>query len=169
VSDRHALVPAAIDVLASAPAVLRAMIAPLPDELLSAAGAEGWCARDVVAHLAARQRAAIIDRVTSILEHPGAPIPEVPQRLMDVTPYRAHPLFELLEEFEEGRKDAVALLRGLSDEQLKLRGVHAGIGEISIADLIHHLAFHDLLHVAQAAQLAGEPLEALRGAMRAFR
>lgn len=168
-SDHHTLVPAAITVLTSTPAVLRAMLAQLPDDVLTVADKDGWCARDVVAHLAARQRAAMIVRVNAVIEHPGGPIPEVPHGLMDVTPCRARPLGELFDEFEEGREDAVALLRGLAPEQLEVRGVHADIGEISIADLVHHSAFHDLVHIAQAARLAGEPLDARRGAMRAFR
>jgi hypothetical protein len=47
--------------------------------------------------------------------------------------------------------------------------VHSGVGEISIADVIHHVAYHDLIHIAQAARLASAPLEPLRGAMRPFR
>jgi len=43
------------------------------------------------------------------------------------------------------------------------------VGDLAIADIIHHVAYHDLVHVAQAARLAGEPLEQLRGAMRVFR
>jgi hypothetical protein len=88
---------------------------------------------------------------------------------MDVKPYRSRALAELLSDFERGRAEAVALLRALTPDQLALRGVHPGVGELTIAEVIHHVAFHDLLHVSQAAQLAMSPLEPLRGAMRVFR
>jgi hypothetical protein len=145
------------------------MLAPLPDELVAAPGREGWSARDVVAHLSLRQRPAIIGRVSAILAKPDGPIPDVPQSLMDVDPMRARPLDDVLREFEEGRTEAVALVRSVTPEQLRWRGVHTGVGDLSIADIIHHVAYHDLVHIAQAARLAHAPLEPLRGAMRAFR
>jgi hypothetical protein len=165
----HALIPAAIDVLAATPAVMRELLAPLPDALVAVPGDGGWSARDVVAHLAVRQQVAIVGRVRAVLERPGAPFPPVPESLMDVTPYRSRPLGELLAQFENGRAEAVALLRGLTPEQLERQGAHAGVGSVTLAELIHHLAFHDLLHIAQAAQLALGPLDVRRGAMRAFR
>jgi hypothetical protein len=163
------LIESAISVLASTPSVMRAMLAPLPDELVVTQGPDGWCARDVAAHLAARQRPAIIGRVEAILALPGGAIPTIPHNLMDPAPYRARPLDDVFAEFDEGRAEAVALLRRLTLEELALRGVMGEIGEVSVADVIHHVAFHDLVHVSQAAQLALGPLEPLRGAMRVFR
>ena len=109
------------------------MLAPLPHNVLTALGDEGWCARDVVAHLALRQRAAIIERVSAILLRQGAAIPNVPASLMDVEPQRARPFVELLLEFESGRKEAVGVLRSIAPEQWQLRGVQARLGELSIA------------------------------------
>jgi hypothetical protein len=163
------LIPAAIAVLASTPAALRSMLAPLPTELVAAPGPEGWSARDVVAHLAARQQPAIAGRVSAILARPGAPIPDIPDDLMEVQPYRERTLADLFDEFARGRAEAVAALERVTAEQLAWRGVHSEVGEISIADIIHHVAYHDLVHVAQAARLACAPLEPLRGAMRVFR
>ena len=88
---------------------------------------------------------------------------------MDPEPLRTKPFDDLLREFEEGRAECIELLRTVTPDQLTLRGVHSGIGELSIADVIHHTAYHDLVHIAQAAQLAQAPLEPLRGAMRRFR
>jgi hypothetical protein len=165
----HAFVPGAIEVLASTPVVMRAMLAPLPATLVEQPGKGGWSARDVVAHLASRQSISITGRINAVLEQQGATMPGVPESLMDVKPYRSRPFAELLAEFEDGRADAVILLRRLTPDQLDWRGVHHGVGELTIAEVIHHVAFHDLLHVSQAAQLALSPLEPLRGAMRVFR
>jgi hypothetical protein len=167
-SDRM-LIQSAIAVLASTPSAMRAMLAPLPDDLVAAPGPEGWSARDVVAHLAARQQPAIVGRISAVLAQPGAAIPNVPDDLMEVEPYRARPLGDLFDEFAKGRAEAVALVERVTPEQLTWRGVHSSVGEISIADVIHHVAYHDLVHIAQAAKLAYGPLEPLRGAMRVFR
>jgi hypothetical protein len=87
---------------------------------------------------------------------------------MDPTPLHARRFDDLLQEFAQGRDECVSLLRRLTPDELELRGVHSSVGEISIAHIIHHVAYHDLIHIAQAAQLVGAPLEPLRGAMRAF-
>jgi hypothetical protein len=163
------LIAPAIEVLRSTPSVMRAMLEPLGDELVAVPGREGWSARDVVSHLMTRQRPAIIGRVSAVLAEPGGVIPDVAGELMAVEGYRARALGELLDEFAAGRAEAVALLEKVTPEQLEWRGVHSGVGEISIAEIIHHVAYHDLVHVSQAARLLHRPLEPLRGAMRVFR
>jgi uncharacterized damage-inducible protein DinB len=163
------LIDEAIAVLASTPEVMRALLEPLPEALVATPGGEGWSAHDVVAHLLARQRPAISGRIDAILAEDGAQIPDIPDDLMEVQPHRSRPLADLLREFEDGRAEIVAPLRRITPEQALRRGVHSSVGELSIADIIHHVAYHDLVHVAQAAQLAGAVLEPLLGAMRVFR
>ena len=102
-SERSLIAPA-IAVLASTPGIMRQLVASLPEELIAAPGGEGWSARDVVAHLAARQRPAIIGRIEAILAADGAAIPDIPDDLMEVVPYRPRPLGELLDEFECGAR-----------------------------------------------------------------
>ena len=41
-------------------------------------------------------------------------------------------------------------------------------GEISLADLVHHRAYHDTLHIAQVATMLQDRLDPLRGNMQAF-
>lgn len=163
------LIDRAIAVLEATPSVMRAMLGGCPDELVAAADEDGWSARDVVAHLASRQGPAISGRVRAILADPGGPVPDVPEDLMQVERYRPQRFDEQLREFAEGRRTIVAELRSITPEQLTLRGRHSEVGEISVADVIHHVAYHDLVHIAQAAELAAQPLEPLRGAMRRFR
>jgi hypothetical protein len=169
VSSQRSLVSGAIAVLASTPAVMRHLLISLPDELVAAPGREAWSARDVVAHLAARQRPAIIGRIEAILAVDGAAIPDIPDDLMEVAPYRTRPLDDLFREFEDGRARIIPQLRSITPDQFARRGVHSSVGELTIADIIHHVAYHDLVHLAQAAQLAAAPIEPLRGAMRVFR
>jgi hypothetical protein len=163
------LIAESIAVLASTPGVMRAMLVPLPESLIAAQGGEGWSARDVVAHLLARQVPAITGRIDAILAEDGAKIPDIPDDLMEIQPYRSRGFDEVLGEFADGRAKIIPQLKRITPEQLLRRGVHSEVGELSIADIIHHVAYHDLVHVAQAAQLIGAQLEPLRGAMRVFR
>jgi hypothetical protein len=162
------LIEPAITVLAATPSVMRTMLAGLPEELITAEDADGWSARDGVAHLASRQEPAITGRIQAILAQPGGPVPDVPAALMDVTQFRTTQFDDLFREYEEGRAKAVALLRHVKPDQLSLSGVHSMLGELSVAEVIHHTAYHDLVHIAQAAQLLARPLEPLRGPMRRF-
>lgn len=162
------LVPSAIAVLAASPSVFRALLSPLPAALISAPGPEGWCARDVLAHVVARQRPAMIDRINAMLADDGAAIPDIPDNATEVETYREMPLAAVLDAYDALRAEALTIVRPLSAEQLSRRGVHSVAGAISVADVIHHHAYHDLLHIEQAASLIDAPLEERRGAMRIF-
>ena len=160
---------AALEVLATTPAVLRAMLGRLPEAAVSAPGAEGWSPKDVVAHLATRQRPAVIGRVGAILVRPGAILPDVPEEAsLAESGLRARPIDEVLEMFAELRAEAMTLLRSIEPAQLDLHGMHEVAGEVSVAEIINHLAYHDLLHVEQVARLLYVPIDLQRGAMRMF-
>ena len=154
-----------IDVLASTPATLRALMISLPSEIIETPGAEGWSARDVVAHLLARHDDALVGRVRAMLEHDGPLLPDIPDET-GIDALRCRSLGELCDDLAARRAEATTWLRTLSDEQLARGGSHEVAGEITIADVLHHLAYHDLLHAAQAARLIAAPLERRRGAIR---
>ena len=164
------LLPAALDVFASTPSTLRALLARLPEEAISAPGAEGWSAKDVVAHLVSLYGPTLVGRVRPILEHDEPPLPNADEAaILEASGLRRKPLAELLDELERQRVEAVAWLRGLSDEQLRRVGIHSAAGRVTVADLIHHKAWHDLLHIEQVCRLIAGPLDERRGAMRVFR
>ena len=161
--------PATLEVLETTPAVLRAMLGKLPAASVDAVGAEGWSAKDVVAHLASIQRPAVIERVCALLSKVGAPVQNVDEdAVLAQSGLRGRSLQDVLAIFAGLRAEAMTLLRSIEPPQLEQRGVHSVAGEISVADTIHHLAYHDLLHVAQVAQLLCAPIELQRGAMRMF-
>ena len=159
-----ALAAGTIDVLASTPETLRSMLGGLPGDVVEARGAEGWSAKDVVAHLLARHDDALVGRVRAMLDADDPLIPDIPDET-GIQALRGRGIDELCEEFASRRAEAASWLRGLSDEQLRRGGRHEVAGAITIADILHHLAYHDLLHVAQAARLIAVPIEARRGAM----
>ena len=68
--------------------------------------------------------------------------------------------------FEKERASAVERLRSLNADDLERRGRHELAGELSVCDVIHRMAYHDLSHVRQIAALLEHPIEVMRGAMR---
>ena len=163
------LEPGTIERYAQTPAVLRALTGALPATVLEAPGPEGWSPRDVVAHLASIQRAANIQRVRIMLEADDPLIPGIDeQAVLESSGLRERPLADALDQFERERLEGVALLRALTSDDLARTGRHAIAGPLTIADIVHHVAYHDLLHVKQITELLAAPVEQRRGGMRIF-
>ena len=161
--------PGTIERYESTPAVLRALTARVPADVLEAPGREGWSAKDVVAHLASIQRVSNIQRVRLMLEADDPPIPGIDEaEVLEASGMRQWPLADLLDQFERERADGVVLLRRLTAGDLARTGRHAVAGALTVADVVHHVAYHDLLHVQQLAALLAAPVEERRGALRIF-
>jgi hypothetical protein len=164
-----ALAPAALDVLEQTPAVLRSILAPLPAGVAEAPGAEGWSPHDVVAHLASLTGPTFVDRVTLMLEQDDPLVPGVDEHeVLEASGLRRTPLGALLDGFAAHRAEAVAWARRITPGQLARTGRHEVAGPLTVAEVINHKAWHDLMHIRQALTLIGEPLDAGRGAMRIF-
>ncbi len=74
----------------------------------------------------------------------------------------------LLDEFERARAAEAATFRGLSASDLARTGRHSVAGPITIAELLNHVAYHDLLHVQQIAGTLALVPNAGRGAFGMF-
>lgn len=74
----------------------------------------------------------------------------------------------IMGEFEAVRTEAMTLVRSLSGDQLTRTARHETAGEVSAADIVHHIAYHDLVHIAQINALLRDPIDRARGAMRIF-
>jgi DinB family protein len=55
--------------------------------------------------------------------------------------------------FEEQRETNIELLRGLSADAGSRKAMHREAGEITLAQMLHEWALHDLGHVRQVAEL----------------
>jgi hypothetical protein len=160
--------PAAVDVLAATPATLRALLGGLPQALVEAPADDDWSPRDVVAHLLSRAPVQA-ERVRVMLDADRPRLADVPEReQLERSGLRSRPLGELLDEFERLRAEDMRRLRDIRPEQAARTGQHEVAGEISVADAIHHHAYHDLLHIAQVATMLQDRLDPLRGNMQAF-
>jgi hypothetical protein len=162
-------VTTAFDVIASTPATLRGLLEALPDDVTSRPADEGWSPRDVVVHLASLDPLTLVGRVRAIVEQDDPLIPDVDEHaVLDASGLRTRPLAQVLDQMARGRTEALAWLRGLSAETLARTGRHAVVGPLSAAEIIHHKAWHDLLHVQQICRMLAIPLDAGSGAMRQF-
>lgn len=159
----------AFDVLASTPATLRGLLGALSDDVTSAPADAGWSPRDVVAHVASLNSLTLVGRVRVIIEQDDPLIPDVDEQVaLQSSGLRSRPLAEVLDAFARERADAVEWLRGLAPEALARTGRHATVGRLSAAEVIHHKAWHDLLHVEQICRMLAIPLDAGSGPMRKF-
>jgi hypothetical protein len=150
---------AAVALLASTPAVLRAMLSGLPEEMVSAELDRDWSVKRYVAHLLDVEQAAFGERMRRIVSG------EVPQfEVMDPMPtlegggYMERTLASLLEEFEGLRRENCAWLGTLGDEQLARKGKHATAGEVSASNLLHYWPTHDMAHVRHIQRMLGAVL-----------
>ena len=165
----NALHRSALGVLVSTPATLRGLLGSLPDDVVAAPGSEGWSPKDVVAHLLSLNGPTLIDRVRPMIEYDDPRIPSVDEHaVLERSGLRALTLDALLEEFARQREDAVAWLRTLPSDALSRPGQHGTAGRVTVADIIHHKAWHDLLHIGQVCHMLAAPLDEQRGAMRQF-
>ncbi|HUS81698.1 MAG TPA: DinB family protein [Dehalococcoidia bacterium] len=166
-ASSEGLAPGTLAALAAAPAVFEALFAGQPDAALERRGVEGWSAKDVLAHLVSIQPLTLVERVRAMVEGDVPSLPDIDEHVtLERSGLRDRPAPELVAKFTEERAQAMVFLDSLTQDQLRRRGRHEVAGEISAADAIHHVAYHDLLHIAQAANLLAEPIERSRGAMR---
>jgi hypothetical protein len=160
------LYPSTIDTLARTPSVLHALLDSLPDEATTTPGPEGWSARDVLAHLLSVHYASNLQRVRWMLDADDPPIANIDEeQVLESSGMRAWPVSRLLDEFAAARGEAMEMVRAVRPDQLSRTGRHEVAGTITIEGILHHVAYHDLIHIAQIARLLALPLDQRRGAM----
>jgi hypothetical protein len=160
------LEPTTLDTLARTPATLGALLDGLATERVSAPNSEGWSPLDVVAHMLSIDEPILVGRVQLMIREDQPPLPNIGEELADISGMRTWPLLRLLDEFAVQRAAHVASLEKLRPAELARTGHHEFAGEISVANAIHHIAYHDLVHVQQICEMLLSPIEQQRGAMR---
>jgi hypothetical protein len=161
----------AIPILQRTPAVLRALLAGLPDEWVRATDGPGtWSAYDVVGHLIHGEKTDWIPRVRHILAK-GESEPFIPfDREAMFTASRGKTTAALLEEFAALRAGNVAALRALAltPADLERRGLHPELGPVTLGQHLATWTAHDLGHVRQIAQTLGRQYRDAVGPWRAY-
>ena len=138
-------------VLERTPAVLRSMLAGLPDDWTrSSDGPDTWSPFDVVGHLIDGERTDWIPRARLVLAERGATF-EPFDRFAHLRTNSGRTLSELLDTFAALRAANLTILRGwdLTPVQLGLEGEHPELGRVTLRQLLATWVAHDLGHVGQ--------------------
>jgi uncharacterized damage-inducible protein DinB len=152
--------------IGSTAAVLRALARGLPDELLEHADDGRWSVRDIVAHLLDRRRYQR-GRIELMLAEEHAGFPDVDEaESLEASGFRTRTVASLLDELERERTGDLARFTALDEGELGRTGEHSAVGTVTVANMLSHIAYHDLLHVSQAAETVAAIAHLGRGNMR---
>lgn len=134
----------ALGVLASTPASLAALLAPLTPDLWAWSPSPGeWTPQEMLAHLLHIETKVIPVRVRRMIEQDGAPLSGADPAAAPTTPA------ETLSAWRAAREKSLAFLRTLTPEQLEHSGEHPRYGRITAREHIIEWAYHDLDHIRQ--------------------
>ena len=142
----------AVEILSQTPATLESLLGNLSgDWTENAENAESWSAFDVVGHLIHGEETDWIPRAEIILAQGDNPTFEPFDRFAQFEKSKGKTLNELIETFAELRSKSLARLRemNLTEEKLRLKGVHPELGEVTLEQLLATWAVHDLTHIRQ--------------------
>ncbi|HBR55987.1 MAG TPA: hypothetical protein DEA22_00700 [Blastocatellia bacterium] len=144
----------AVSNLSATPAAVRAMVGGLKGEMAQSSGKrDDWAPYDIIGHLIYCEIADWIPRARIILEQGSNRTFEPFDRYAQFERSEGKTLADLIEEFDELRKQNLATLLGwqLSANQLKLEGIHPELGPVTLGQLIATWSVHDLNHIRQIA------------------
>ena len=161
----------AIAILSRTPATLDAMLRGLPEGWISAdEGGGTWSPFDVIGHLVHGERTDWIPRAKIILAHGEARVFDTFDRFAQFKASEGETLGSLLDEFALLRADnlrELAALR-LTDGDLDRRGMHPGLGAVTLRQLLSTWTAHDLDHVSQVARVLARQYSDEVGPWRAY-
>jgi uncharacterized damage-inducible protein DinB len=158
------------DVLASATAVLAAtasrwqqLAETIPAEDFTRPAAAGeWSALECLRHICDTERWVFPTRVRAFLA--GQPIVAFDPETQGSAAGQSAP--ELAAELARMRAESLALLKELSAADLARTAEHSELGTVTLGELIHEWAAHDLNHTIQAERALMQPFIAGCGPWR---
>ena len=146
----------AFEILDRTPSVLRTLLTSLADEwIMNNEGPDTFSPYDVIGHLIHGEKTDWAARTRIILEN-GTAVPFTPwDRFAQFRDSEGKSLEQLLDEFERLRKENMIWLRSLrlTEEDLDKKGMHPGLGEITLRNLLATWVVHDLTHIAQVTRV----------------
>lgn len=142
-----------LDLLEATPGVLRGLMSEMTDDDSRWKPApDRFSVAEVLAHLAHSEGHCYRMRVDRLLaEHRPTFEPDDAQMYLDL--YRNADPRKAFDEFKQQRADNVAYLRGLPSEAGGRVSLHRTAGEITLSQMLHEWALHDLGHIRQVAEL----------------
>ena len=159
-----------LEILATTPEKLRREISTMSRrEMQTRAVPNKWSVQEVLAHLADVEELGMRSRVAAMVEQVNPTLPSFDQeaRAAEMEYNRLDPRRSVASLTRQCRAN-VKWLRKLRPGQLKRKGVHQKVGEISAEELITEWAFHDLGHLKQILEIKRYALYPQMGNMRGF-
>lgn len=157
-------------ILESTPEKLRREMAPFSLKEMRTPPAPGkWSVLEVLAHLDDTEELAMRSRVAVIIQqdHPTLHTFDQQNRAVEMKYNKKDP-WKVLTSFTHQRRANVRWLRTLRSAQLKRKGLHPKVGELTAGELIHEWAFHDLGHLKQILEIKRYAMYPKIGNMKAF-
>ena len=142
-----------LDLLEGTPAILRGLISEISEEDARWKPApDRFSIAEVLAHLSHSEGHCYRARVDRFLSE-DMPEFEPDDAQMYLELYEKGDPEEDFGHFEDQRETNMELLRGLSAEAGSRKARHRAAGEITLAQMLHEWALHDLGHIRQVAEL----------------
>lgn len=142
-----------LDLLDVTPDILRGLMSELSDDDSRWKPApDRFSVAEVLAHLSHSEGHCYRFRVDRFLNE-NLPELEPDDAQMHLDLYRDRDPEDEFVHFEEQRQANVEFLRSLSPEAARRRARHPEAGEITLAEMLHEWALHDIGHIRQIAEL----------------
>jgi DinB family protein len=162
--------PEAVSILARTPDVMEALLTGLPADWLHRNDGPGtWSAYDILGHLLHGDAANWLPRARMILrDGTGRAFEGFDRRAM--LGWDREPVAELLARFAAARRASLDELSSLdlTTDDLRRRGVHADMGEVTLGQLLATWVAHDLTHLAQVGEVLARRYRDDVGPWRAY-
>ena len=152
-------------VLATTPTRWLNLVETLPVELLTRRPAPGeWSALECLHHLLDTERIVFPIRLQAFLD--GRDLEAFDPEILG-TPVSQEPA-DLAATFAQRRAASLAILAQVTAEDLSRTARHAELGVVSLTQLLHQWAAHDLMHIVQAERAMMQPFIAGTGPWRLY-
>jgi hypothetical protein len=154
-------------ILSTTPARWLNLTRALPLELMSRPPAAGeWSAVDCLRHLLDTERYVFAPRVEAFLA--GRDLAAFNPDSAGSQPGADENPAELAAEFARLRADGLAYLSRVGSEDLARAARHSELGLVTLGEMLHEWAGHDLMHTVQAERALMQPFIAGSGAWRVY-
>ena len=142
-----------LDLLEATPAILRGLMAEISEEDARwKPAADRFSIAEVLSHLSHSEGHCYRERLERFLAE-ERPQFEPDDAQMHLEVYKTADPEADFDHFEDQRKTTIELLRRLPAEAGSRKALHRAAGEITLANMLHEWALHDLGHIRQIAEL----------------
>lgn len=163
--------PQVEEILRRTPGVLRLLLLGVPPAIIDRPERPGaWSPADVVRHLADLERDGWLPRIHTILDHGDSrPLPAIDRERFRGR-MAGRPIEAVLDEFEALRSANLVVLGRLelTPGMLAAVGRHPSLGPVTLSELVHSWAVHDLTHLAQVTRGLAAPFRDAVGPWREY-